>query len=123
MRAVGTQLTRGDAPWTPEDRALADNVIKFRVREEDKLLFAKAAAAADMTLSSYLRRAGRMAVTGRMTTRPMLAEAAHMRRLANSLAMMAESKEVDPERFAALAKSIAGEIHAIASRRLNQAVP
>lgn len=100
-----------------------DNVIKFRVAERDKLLFAKAAAAAGMTLSSYLRRAGRMAVTGRMMTRPMLAEAAHMRRLANSLATMAESRDVDRETFVALAKSVAGEIHAIASRRLNQVAP
>lgn len=100
---------------------MADNVVKFRVAERDKLLFAKAAADADMTLSSYLRRAGHMAMNGRITTRPMHAEAAHMRRLANSLATMAESKEVDPETLAAFAKSVAGEIHAIASRRLNQA--
>jgi hypothetical protein len=45
-----------------------DNVIKFRVAQGDKLLFAKAAADAEMTLSSYLRRAGRMAMTGRMMT-------------------------------------------------------
>ncbi len=102
---------------------MAENVIKFRVAERDKLLFAKAAADADMTLSSYLRRAGRMAVSGRMMTRPMLTEAAHMRRLANSLVTMAESKEVAPETLAAFAKSVAGEIHAIASRRLNQAAP
>lgn len=102
---------------------MAEKVIKFRVVEGDKLLFAKAAADADMTLSSYLRRAGRMAMNGRMMTRSMLAEAAHMRRLANSLATMAESKEVDPETLAAFAKSVAGEIHTIASRRLNQGVP
>jgi len=64
-----------------------------------------------------------MVMTGRMMTRPMLADAAHMRRLANSLATMAESKEVAPETFAAFAKTVASQIHTIASRHLNQVAP
>jgi uncharacterized protein (DUF1778 family) len=93
-------------------------LIKFRVAAADKRLIAAAAARAGTTVSELLRRAGRAAASGRITSRPMLSDLVLVRTAANRLATLVEAPDADPAVIAACVKETVEDLRAIAARHL-----
>ena len=112
--------SRGSAPWTPKESkaSMQGGLIKFRVAAADKRLIADAAARAGTTVSELLRRAGRAAASGRITSRPMLSDLVLVRTAANRLATLVEAPDADPAVIAACVKETAEDLRAIAARHL-----
>ena len=65
---------------------MATEIIKFRVPLGDKDVFADAAKAGGVTVSDLLRRAAKAAISGRIASRPVLADLVFVRSLAHRLA-------------------------------------
>jgi hypothetical protein len=99
---------------------IKSDLIKIRIAAHEKDIVDQAADDANMSTSAFVRSATLAAIYGRTFSRPLLADSAHMRRLANDLATVAERDEADRHTIASLAKSIADEIHAITSRQLER---
>lgn len=93
-------------------------LIKFRIRADEKQILSEAADRAGMTLSEMLRRAGRAAAAGRIAPRAVLTEFALIRTAANRLVSLAEAPETDAAALAACIKATAEDLRAIVARHL-----
>jgi hypothetical protein len=102
---------------------IKNDFIKVRIAAHEKDVVIQVADEAEMSTSAFVRSATLAAINGRTLSRPLLADSAHMRRLAHNLATVADREDADRHTLAALAKSIADEIHAITSRHLERVHP
>ena len=93
-------------------------LIKFRIRGDEKQVLSEAADRAGMTLSEMLRRAGRAAAAGRIAPRAVMTDFALIRTAANRLASLAEAADADSAAVLACMKATAEELRAIAARHL-----
>jgi|UPI00036DCE73 uncharacterized protein (DUF1778 family) len=120
MRDVAPQQLQGLRPVDPEGStaSMQGGLIKFRVAAADKRLIADAAARAGTTVSELLRRAGRAAASGRITSRPMLSDLVLVRTAANRLATLMDAPDADPAVIAARVKETVEDLRAIAARHL-----
>ena len=71
-------------------------LIKFRIRADEKQAFSEAADRAGMTLSEMLRRAGRAAAAGRIAPRAALTDFALIRTAANRLTTLVRLPMLTP---------------------------
>ncbi|WP_315766304.1 MULTISPECIES: plasmid mobilization protein [unclassified Bradyrhizobium] len=97
---------------------MQSELIKFRLRPEEKQLLTEAAERAGMTVSEMLRRAGRAAAAGRIAPRAALTDFALIRTAANRLASLADAPETDAAAITACIKATAEDLRAIAARHL-----
>jgi uncharacterized protein (DUF1778 family) len=97
---------------------MRSELVKFRIRADDKRLLSEAADKAGVTLSEMLRRAGRAAAAGRIAPRAVLTDLVLIRTAANKLASLADTPDADPAVLVACAKSTADDLRTIATRHL-----
>jgi hypothetical protein len=81
-----------------------NELIKFRVRADEKQILSEAVGKAGMTLSNMLRRTGRAAAAGRIAPRAVLTDLVLIRTAANRLASLANASEADPAAIVACIK-------------------
>lgn len=111
---------QGRGPVDPKGTQRVQSAfIKFRVTVDEKRSIERAAAAADLTVSAVLRRAGRAVVAGRIPSRNVVADLVAMRYAANELAVLAENPNSNLNAVADAVRATAKEIHLIASRHLS----
>lgn len=96
---------------------MKSELVKFRIRAEEKEALSEAAERAGVTISELLRRAGRAAAAGRFAPRAVLREFVLIRTAANRLASLAETHDADPA-ITACMKATAEDLRAIAGRHL-----
>ena len=97
---------------------MASEIIKFRVARDDKTALFNAAQAAGMTVSDLMRRAGKAAIKGRIASRPILVDLAHVRSTANRLDALAGSADGDAAEISTQIKAAAEALRAIVRRHL-----
>jgi hypothetical protein len=97
---------------------MQNELIKFRVAADDKLVINEAAGRAGLTVSELLRRAARAAASGRIASRAVLTDLVTIRTAANRLAALAETPNLDPRAMATAVKIAADDLRAITARHL-----
>ncbi|SRR6266404_2968336 len=97
---------------------MTSEIIKFRVSAGQKEQFSEAARAAGMTISELLRRAAKAAVAGRIASRPVLADLAYLRSMANRLDVLAAVAGDDAVGISTEIKDAAETLRTIARRHL-----
>ena len=119
MRGVARKLSRGSAPWTPKWKpSMQSSLIKFRVTDDEKESFVKAAHTAEVTVSAMFRRAGRAFARGRIATRSMLDDLVAIRSIANALATVVNDPAADPVHVATSVKNATDALREIVARHL-----
>ncbi|MDA9442953.1 hypothetical protein XH98_28430 [Bradyrhizobium sp. CCBAU 51745] len=97
---------------------MESEVIKFRIARGDKTALFDAAEAAGMTVSDLMRRAGKAAIKGRIASRPILVDLAHVRSTANRLDALAAVTGGDVAKISAEIKAAAEALRVIVRRHL-----
>jgi hypothetical protein len=120
MRAWPAAFQGALPPWTPitSEAALQSQFVKFRIRPDQKLKLAQAAAAGDTSVSAIVRRAALAIAEGRTFNSGGRTDLAAMRSAANELAAAVQATHADPDVSMARIRAAADELHRLAARQL-----
>ena len=97
---------------------MTSEIIKFRVARGEKTALSNAARLAGMTVSDLMRRAGKAAIKGRIASRPILVDLAHVRSTANRLDALAAIAGGDAVEISTEIKAAAEALRVIVRRHL-----
>lgn len=92
--------------------------VKFRIRPDQKLKLAQAAAAGDTSVSAIVRRPALAIAEGRTFNSGGRTDLAAMRSAANELAAAVQATHADPDVSMARIRAAADELHRLAARQL-----